>query len=296
MMYLWRFIQERYPLFITIPLCVIITLGLIPTHDTGKYHNHLLVSSLAVLTTWLGLLSLRAADDLHSIQADRDKSPHRGLVTGYIQASALRRICILILVLLIFLHVQNWIGVVILCFLTVYYWLWFKLSPHFPILLRPFGSNFIFAIIPFYIGALHKTPWQMESLYFAGFLYFAVIAHEYAHNVQPDRKDEHELETTSTPLRYTQIIGARGTAILAGWLFASSFICGTIMASIMKESAFLITLIIHMLVNTYLIGMLIYQPTSKLSRKFYVLGYTFFIIPLAVRIIVRTINVTPIGN
>ncbi|MBD8498008.1 hypothetical protein [Paenibacillus arenosi] len=290
MMHVWRFIQERYPLFITIPLCIIVTLSLIPSIDTGKYHNHLLLTSLAVLTTWLGLLLLRAADDLHSIQADRDKSPHRGLVTGYIQASALRRNCILILVLLIFLHVQNWIGVVILCVLTVYYWLWFKLSPRLPILLRPFGSNFIFAIIPFYIGAVHKIPWQVESLYFAGFLYFAVIAHEYAHNIQPDRGDEHELEPTSTPLTYTQIIGARGTALLAGLLFASSFICGAIMASIMKEGAFLIALIIHMLVNTYLIGMLIYQPSSKLSRKFYVLGFTFFIIPLSVRIIVRAIN------
>ncbi|MCR8844553.1 hypothetical protein NQ117_12755 [Paenibacillus sp. SC116] len=290
MMHLWRFIQERYPLFITIPLCIIITVSLIPTTDTGKYHNHLLLTLLAVLTTWLGLLLLRAADDLHSIQADRDKSPQRGLVTGYIQSAALRRNCIFILVLLLFLHAQNWIGVVIICLLVGYYWLWFKLSSRSPIMLRPFGSNLIFAIIPFYIGAVHEVPWQIESLYFAGFLYFAVIAHEYAHNVQPSNGNEHERGRTSPPLNYTQFMGAKGTALLAGLLFASSFICGAIMAIILNEMSFLIALITHMLVNTYLIGMLIYHPTSRLARKFYVLGFTFFIIPLAVRIIVKALN------
>lgn len=278
MIHVWRYIAERFPLQATLPIAAIIAFGVMPA-----LHGSWQVYAAALSTVWFGLFLLRATDDLHSIDTDRIKSPNRGLVTGFIRASSLRYACLVVLLLIMTLYIQRPEALAFIGILLLYYWIWHRISRHLPILCHPFGSNLIFAALPIFLGLVQTGEVGMASLGSAGFMYFAAIAHEYAHNAG-ERKPA-QLRT------YDSVIGARGTAAAAGILFLISFLCGLWMSFYIQEAAgFRGMLLAHLVANMYFIIRLIRRPVAADARKFYILGFTFFLLPLAARIVERLIS------
>ncbi|MBW7477204.1 UbiA family prenyltransferase [Paenibacillus oenotherae] len=278
MIHVWHYVQERYPITVTLPMSTVIAIGVMPVLQVSWQQY-----AIAVLAVWLGMFLLRAADDLHAIDTDRIKSPHRGLVTGRIAASSIRYACMLALLLLALLYIPHREALAFLGVLVVYYTLLYRISERLPLLLRPFGSNMVFAALPFLAELVYSGQFSAESAGCAGFVYLAAVAHEYAHNVGEEKP---------APLRtYDSIIGSRGTAAIAAALFALSFIFGLWMSRSIEESyGFAIVLTAHMLVNMYWAVQLIRRPIASSARKFYILGFTFFILPLGARIVERLIS------
>ncbi len=270
---LLRYISERYPLLVTIPLAVIIGWGASP-----NAHMNLSMYLIQMISIWLAFFALRALDDLHSIDEDRIKSPHRGLVTGVVSVISVQRAFFCSLTLLFIMNIGQILALAFITIVIIYYGTWYRMHFRIPYRFRPFGSNVIFACIPFYLVLSQHQDVTMAAPACAGFFYFSAIAHEYAHNIGVDKP---------APLpSYEREMGARHTALTACLLFLLAFLCGIgLSVSWNYGTGLFVVLILHFILNQYYLIKWVMRPTFSIARRFYVLGYTFFLVPLCIRCI-----------
>ncbi|MFD2672141.1 hypothetical protein [Marinicrinis sediminis] len=267
-----RYIAERYAFRITLPLAGVLVLGLMEVSEQG-----MLLSVLhAFVITWLSLFALRATDDLHAITEDRMSRPQRGLSSGVISPQAVQRSVwyALAVIVIVSLYTLPLFGMVIAC--MMYYAIWFRVQEQMPYVLRPFGSNVVFVFLPVYISWLYTDTFSLSSVAAGGWIYGAAIAHEYAHNIGQRRPE---------PLpSYEKLMGTAKTTGMASLLFLMSCLSGMSYGYVSEDSSILLLiLILHYLINQALLLTMLRHPSTTRVRLFYVLGYTFFLLPLLAR-------------
>ncbi len=274
-MIMWRFISERFPLKFTIPITMILCFS-----SLSMYPYNTINSIIAFICVFLGMLIIRAVDDIFSIEVDKIKSPERGLPSGRINKRELMKHMQLLIALSFIINIGclrtgNIINIFLLIAgLIVFYTIFYKNINKIPILIKPLFSNVIFGCIPFYISVLSANQLTRRGFLLGLFIYLSVIAHEYAHNAA-------EKDGDKRIITYTDYLGSRGTAILSLVCFITAFVVGIIFWFLSnKPDAFLLMLIVTMLQILVLELRLIKTPTLNISKSFYIYGFTFFLLPL----------------
>jgi len=265
-----RFIKERFPLPVALPLTLILFAGPASVSPPG-----LGGAIFGWVNTFLALLCLRMADDLTSLPTDKISHPERGLPAGRLEARNLRNFLALAVSAMVLWQV-NIPAMLAAIGTVIFYVLFFRdFKEKLPLLTRPFFSNIIFAVIPCYAGIMggNLTP---AHLWLAVFIWLAAVAHELAHNVHGP------LETDLGLADYVESIGARSTAALALVLFAlAGFFAFLAWLSLARPWVFGLLLVLTAAHLGFLGAKLIREPEYENARPFYVAGFTFFLVPLA---------------
>ncbi len=256
---LWAFIRERYPLQVTIPLVGVLSLAAVyPTFGSWK---RLL---LAVATVFLGLLALRAADDLVDMESDRQRCPDRGLPSGRIKAEAISRSIWFLWGLILFLNLVSLKALIFIVVLSLYYLFYFRGKSYLPHDIRPFFSTLIWGVIPLYVG-LNLESLSLFHFLMMAFIWSAVVAHEIAHsldNVQPNRW--------------------QALALRALFLFILSAFWGLAIWQVTGRPFFFgLFLLLTLAVILKLSLALLREPGPSRAKAFYIWGFIFFLLPLA---------------
>jgi 4-hydroxybenzoate polyprenyltransferase len=204
-----RFVRERFSPWATVPLC-----ALLDAAPASLGRPRPLEVAAGALATWLGLLSLRIADDLTDLERDRVLHPQRGLPSGAIDPVRLREASLgLATALLVLESTSTWR---LAFFVTACgysrAWLSYGRKRVHPVA-RPFLSNLVFPL-----AVLHGAgpgAWR-PAILLALYAWLAAVAHEFAHNVRSPEEEG--------PLGpgYARALGARGTAVLGTALFAAA--------------------------------------------------------------------------
>jgi hypothetical protein len=213
-------------------------------------------AALGWVSTFLGLLCLRIADDLASLENDKVAHPDRGLPSGRINAGNLRTF--------------------VAAGTILFYILYFKsFKKRLPLIIRAPWSNAIFAVIPCYVGLLSPN-FVTPQVFLAGVVWLAAVAHEWAHNVHgPD-------ETGLGLAGYVQAIGSRQSAAVALALFAGAAFFACLAWLTMGRPWVFGMLFVMTSLHVGFLGMrLIRQPEYKNAQPFYIVGFTFLLLPLA---------------
>lgn len=271
-MNMWKFIIERFPLWVAIPLTAILCISAL-----CLYNFSVIKLTLCFATVFMGLLILRAGDDICSIGTDRIKSPDRSLPSGRIDLNALIKAICFLVVLIIAINIYSFYssGVWFILIVTAYYIAFYKGIKYLPILIKPLFSNIIFLCIPLYCSLISTNKITVEGILLGSFIYTAAIAHEYAHNAVVTEQERHGLVV------YIDIIGSRGTAVLSMLCFIASFCCGMLFwLKASKPILFLTALIAGIIHIAFLELKVCTKPTVNNSRAFYIFGFTFFLLPL----------------
>lgn len=262
------FQRERFPLFITVPLALILfgapaTLGRLgPATWLG-----------GVFATWLTLFCLRMADDLADLELDRRYQPQRGLAAGRIQPRSLALGLAWSWSGLLLLNLALGTGKAALL-LSIYYtayFLWGK--KHLPLWLRPAASNLIFGLLVLFGPGVGGLAWR-PLLALGVMCWLAAIAHEWAHNIR--RREE-----PGAPGDYVAHYGPRPAAMVAAALFTAAAASGLLAWFFLGQPlGFGLGLLFSILHLGYLTRRLLQAPERRRARPFYVAGFTFFLVPL----------------
>ncbi len=269
-----EFIKERFQPKATVLISIILFSApfLTVTRNSTNYFS-------GVMTTFIILLTIRIADDLTSLDEDKSHHPQRGLVSGRIDRKALIWSLSYLGVFICILNLSaKQIG--ILTFIFIYYALFFFFRTKTSLLLKPFFSNAIFLVLPFYATGSHILNENPRILFLGLFLWAGAIAHEYSHNVH-DLEEKTEYEKT-----YSTLLGPRNAAILSLILFLSSFLFGVLFWYFTGKSYFFIcTLVLLTLHMLYHYQKIIKKPCDKNAQPFYIFGFTYFLLPLCAFIV-----------
>jgi 4-hydroxybenzoate polyprenyltransferase len=264
------FVKERFPLPVTLPLTLILFAGPASLSPPGLWE-----AIFGWASTFLALLCLRIADDLASLQIDTVAHPERGLQSGRIKAASLKAFVAVSLGAMVLWQSTSQAFLLVVATIT-FYILFFKgFKERLPLLMRPFFSNVIFAVIPCYAGLVSGNL-RISQLFLAGFVWLAAVAHEWAHNVHGSG------EVGLGLADYVEAIGGRPSAAVALALFASAaFFALLAWIRMAKPWVFGMLLVITTVHVGFLGVKLIKKPEYKNAKPFYVAGFTFFLLPLA---------------
>ncbi len=263
------FVKERFPLPVTLPLTFILFAGPASLSPPG-----LSKTAAGWASTFLALLCLRMADDLASLATDRVRHPGRGLPAGRIRASRLRAFVAAGTGAVVLLQVGSPALFLILGG-AAFYLLYFRVRERLPVILRPFFSNAVFAVIPLYAGCLGGNL-KPAQVFLAAFVWLGAVAHEWAHNVHGPG------EAGPGPAGYVQAIGSRPAAGVALALFALAAVFAWLAwRGTGKPLLFGVFLGLTSIHVAFLGIRLIREPARNQAKPFYVAGFTFFLLPLA---------------
>jgi 4-hydroxybenzoate polyprenyltransferase len=266
---LWHFIQERYPLKISLGISLILSIA--PLWNTHiAWINHLRIWFIVFSI----LLILRIFDDISDIHLDRIIQPERGLSSEKINIRHLKGAVVGIGILVVILN-TGWLPLSFLFIVAIFYLLFFKNKEKISIRYRFFLTNLIFFLIPFYTRLAGTGVFDRSTIWLGLFIGFSAIAHDIAHSIQ----DPTEIEQTALDLSdgirpKVSAISAAGGYLLAAGSGAVFFISAN------HPTIFLLLLIMTGVQISYLSLKLILHPVSANARLFYVYGFTFFLIPL----------------
>lgn len=274
-----RFIRERFPLPVTLPLTLILFGGPASLSPPGLWS-----AIFGWANTFLALLCLRMADDLTSLPTDIIAHPERGLPAGRIEARNLKNFLALAVSAMVLWQV-NIPAMLVAIGTVIFYVLFFRdFKERLPLIIRPFFSNIIFAVLPCYAGIVGGNL-GISHLLLAAFIWLAAVAHELAHNVHGPQETDRGLAD------YVETIGARATAALALVLFAGAAGFGFLAwLSLPRPWVFGLLLVIAAVHIGFLGARLIREPQYENARPFYVAGFTFFLVPLAGLLIDRLLG------
>ncbi len=263
------FIEDRFPLKVTLPLSFV----LFGAPASLSMPN--LFSAVCGFTTiFLALLVLRIWDDISDLEIDAIKSPGRGLVSGRIDGERLVWASGFFLLIVLCLNSLE-PAFPLVCLVMAYYLIFFRhLKKKVPFVLQPLLLNVIFFVIPLYAGLLGG---HLDGKFWALslFVWIGVVAHDYAHSVHGP---EEGMEGVPS---FSGSIGARGSAILAGTFFLLSACFGLVVWMLGTGDGLFVTALSCMsLLILYRCGRLLLHPSSREARPFYVSGFLFFLIPL----------------
>jgi 4-hydroxybenzoate polyprenyltransferase len=224
------------------------------------------------LATWLGLLSLRIADDLTDLERDRVLHPQRGLPSGSIHPVRLREANLGLATALLVLESTSTWRLVFFVTACAYYRAWFSHGrrPLHPVA-RPFLSNLVFPL-----AVLHGAgpgAWRPAVL-LALHAWLAAVAHEFAHNVRSP-EDEGPLGPG-----YARVLGARGTAVLGTALFAAAAgVAGLLWGVLDRPAVFGGALVGAAAGMAFFLARLLRDGGSSSARSVYRAGIVFALLP-----------------
>ena len=267
---LLKFIEERFPIKVTIPLVIIITMApqsLIPLKVSDTI--------ICNITSFFSLFLLRLADDISDIKIDRILHPQRWLVNVEININKIRITFIISIILLIIINVFSLYNILVLLFLIVYYSIFFKIKSKIPAIVQPILINIIFLILPIYINLLSVHNITKPYILLGLFIWIAVIAHDFAHSIHGFNEQKDIIKTLSTQL------GPHNVALIAFILYWLSFIVGILFWFQFEVSyLFVVLLIITFVYINFLCIKLLKKPDMSSAKQFYINGFLFFLIPL----------------
>jgi hypothetical protein len=255
------FTGERFSLKVSVPLAVVLFLS--PYMVSGKYDAAGIM--LGCLTVFISLLCLRIADDVSDIDYDKVNNGERALPSGRVDELVLGRFIGIAMPVIVTVNFMTGFiyGASVIALAIIYYASFFKaIKRRLPKAVRPFFSNVVFAIIPVYAGIISYDLSAAHAM-LASFIYFAVLAHEWAHNVKETKKHNN-------------------AAIIAFVQFTLSGVFGCMFWFVYGRppvfGAMLSLTSIQMLIMCIC---LIIKPSHGYARKFYIAGFTFFAIPVS---------------
>ena len=301
---LWRFMRERFPPLLCLPLAALLWLAA-PWHR----HGGELPGTLAV---FCALLALRMADDINSLAQDRRTKPQRSLCRGEIGVT----------------HLRIWIGVLLLAAAWLLFnppgifpggalrqrladgftmltlappnlyrpaesspfwaqpepWLlalgisgyaaYFLCKKRLPVLLRPFVSNVAFMLLPLFAAG----PFLTTGLLLGLFCWFGAVGHEFAHNVRTAQE-----RVAAVDADYVDLLGSRGVLLLAASLYLLALGCAGLLSwAGLSRGVFIWFVCTPALWLAVLFARLWQRPGLQRAASFYVAGFVFFLLPLLI--------------
>jgi 4-hydroxybenzoate polyprenyltransferase len=225
-----------------------------------------------VLTTFLGLLCLRIADDLEDLDHDRVFHPRRGLCSGRIDPARLRDANLALAGALIVLESSS--GWLLGFFLGAcgFYGAWYasgKARIH--AVARPFFSTLGFPCVV--LQGAGPAAWR-ASLPLALYAWLAAVAHEFAHNVRTVEED------TSSGPGYARALGTHGTAVLSAALFTAATVAALVLWQILgRPHAFGVAVAAAGAGLWFFLARLLREPGARHARALYRAGILFGLAP-----------------
>lgn len=225
---------------------------------------------LGVLSTLCGLVTLRVVDDLSDLAEDRRCHPRRGLVSGRIAPSGLKKAAVLLLALELGLNLTP-PGSIYVGLLMGAYLIYYGLKERLSVVWQPLGVNLIFAVLPFYAAG-----WSVSVLFLALFIWLAVVGHDYCHSVHTLDEGCQGRRTPST------CWGPKGAAMAGVGAFVLSVTAGGGFWIVAGRPLFFALALAASLLGLLVLGpALIVNPCRARAQVFYVPGFLFFVLPLA---------------
>jgi len=265
------FTAERAPIGVTLGLALALCAG--PWALAGGDSPALLRS---VAITFLGLVVLRIADDLHSLAHDRIASPARALPSGRIAPRALRAAAAVLLAVALLLGLP-WASLAF-GLLASYYAGYYALASRLSVALRPPLVNAVFAAIPIVVGLVGGNAGPPSASLLALFFWLSAVGHDYAHDVHAVGEAPAGEESCSAAL------GPRRTAALgllcyAGALVAAVCAARQAAAAGDQPALFVVSLVALFGYVAYLLARLVVRPSRAAARRLYVSGFACFAVP-----------------
>ena len=260
------FIKERFPLYITIPLSVILYLS------PAAGHLDIIYLLTGIPTVFLILLIIRFVDDYSDMDIDRIKDPSRSLVKGTIQLPKIKQEMRILFVFTLLLQFTSIYNLIIFLSVTILYLAFFKFKSRITVFLYPWIVNLYFLIIPAYVTIIFDFQTFSTFIIWGIFYYVAVVAHDYGHSIRRKLPDEKlpDLGTVINPgiLSFTSLL-----------LFLIDSIAGIVIFKMKGSWPFLMTLCLMMIILFPLLIKLVIDPSEKQAKKIYIPGFLFFIMP-----------------
>ena len=265
-----EFVRERFPLTVSLPLTLILFAG--PASLSSLNPPAWICGWVS---TFLALLCLRIADDLTDIETDKITRPQRGLSSGRIMPGNLKVAVAAGLAVILLINLPTGSSLLV-AVVMISYGLYFQVAKsHVPLLIRAPLSNGIFGLLPCYSGLLNHN--LLGSQFLLGlFVWLAAVGHEWAHNVH---RDEDSMPGLAG---YSQAVGPRRSALVAGLLFALAALCAWLAwVQIGQPPLFGVLLLLTSIHLGVLSSKLVQNPCYLNAKPFYIFGFTFFLLPLA---------------
>ncbi len=263
------FIRERFSLKVTVPLTLVLFGA--PAGLVGLGWRRMVAG---LITIFLALLILRIIDDISDRQVDMSVSPERGLASGKIDLSSLKKSAFLCGSFVLFLN-SSLAAFLTVVSVAVCYFVFYTFKQKIPYVLQPLFVNIIFPVIPVYAGMLNGGKMGMSLVLLAIFIWTAVIAHDYAHSIHGPSEGIEGIQSFSGSL------GSGRSAALAVLVFLCSSFSGFLFwyqsdlgllfpGALVCTSLFITANCVKLLKN----------PVKATARKFYISGFVYFLVPL----------------
>ena len=262
-----RFAAERFRPWATAPLA-----ALLYAAPASLGRPSPLEAAAGAVATFLGLLSLRIADDLEDLGHDRVFHPRRGLCSGRIDPARLRDANLALASALVVLESSSHWRLAFLAGACAFYAAWYaygKARVH--TVARPFLTNLVFPC-----AVLHgagPAAWR-AAVPLALYAWLVAVAHEFAHNVRSVEED-----TRSGP-GYARVLGTRGTAVLSAALFTAATLAVLFLWQILaRPRAFGLVIAVAGAGLGFFLARLLREPGARHARALYRAGILFGLAP-----------------
>ncbi len=265
---MWRsitaFIAERCPLKAVLPLAAVLYGA--PSLVSGFAWRKAVIGALS---TALGLIVLRMADDLADLPGDRHTHPERGMAAGRIDPAAIKKTVYLGILVLSGMNIFG-PHYFLVAMLIVGYWLYYRFRTHLPQNMHPWAVNAVFFAIP-----VHAGGWSADFIWMALFTGLAVTAHDISHSIHAPGEDEGHPSLSNA-------WGAQNATTAAAAINLASTLAGIRLWHAMgRPMLFIWTLAATTAWLAVLYARLFARPGRKRARAFYLPGFLFFLLPLA---------------
>jgi len=274
-----RFIRERFPLFITIPLASIIFFA--PLTSIPGIQS----ITTGVVSIFMIMLMARLFDDLSDFEIDSLTHPERNLVTGKTKILHVKQFLWFGSVLLLAINAVQISSFLCIIGIQGFYLIYFHTKRRLPLYIQPFLINLLFGFIVVY-SMLLSYQFSVSGIVLGLFIWISTIAHDFSHSITA-KSDLSEKHQSSIPR-----INPEKSAIVSLLFFVIAFLLGFVYWIYYgKYLSFITILILNFGYIVFLEYHLIKTPDKKHAHPFYIGGFVFFIAPITGLIVEKIIRI-----
>jgi 4-hydroxybenzoate polyprenyltransferase len=258
-----RFVAERFPLRISLPLAVALVAAPLPRSSWAS------LPSLGAVG-WLLLFAARASDDVSDLARDALRRPGRGLPSGRVSARALQLATALAWLLALLgscLLSLRAGGLVLLAIVTAL--LDARARERLPPLVHPVLLNAAFAVLVL-LGPSVLGAGLGQAALLSLFVWTAAVGHDVAHG----------LEDVALPGTLRDRLSPRVRAMLGTGFFLASLFLALAYAVYSRDPLFSLATLAGASWTGWLLAALLREPSERNARALRVPGFLYFVLPL----------------
>lgn len=259
------FVRERFPLRVSVPLAVVLSLGSLDAPMPGPWLE-------LALCVWLLLFCARASDDLIDRHLDAVHKPERALPSGRVTARALASaagLAFATALLLLASRSPTAVGAVTACALVLLSFYYAR--PRIPVVLGPLLVNATFFVVMM-LGPL-ENGLSSRGWLLAAFVWLSTVGHDFAHSIEGNPSRGPGLDMA--PLQ---------RARWGATFFAAASLAGGLFSALAHDAVFAGLLFATSVWLAVLLWSLMRAPSERIARRIYVPGFLYFLLPMLGRI------------